>query len=77
MTRITYMAVGVTATRTGRCPVCGKRAQRSRRFEQTVNPWNRNAEGGIKTATEIYEEVRAAADAWQPDDLIHGKCRDA
>jgi hypothetical protein len=36
-------------------------------FEQTVNPWNRRADGTPKTWDEVAVDVRATADAWVPN----------
>jgi hypothetical protein len=55
-----------------KCRTCGKRFTRSRTFTQTINPFNRNADGQVKTRSEIYTELRAEAEAWQPDDLCTG-----
>ena len=57
----------------GTCPVCGKRVARSRTFEKTVNPFNRNADGSIKTSAEVYDAVKAEGEAWQPD-FTHEAC---
>lgn len=64
----------VRCERKGKCPACGKRVLRSRTFEQTVNPFNRNANGVPKTWEEVFADVRAQADAWQPN-FAHEGCR--
>lgn len=51
----------------GKCPNCGKRVSRSRSFEQTVNPFNKNADGTVKSRDEVWAAVKAEADAWVPD----------
>lgn len=75
----TYAFTGprVTAKRTGQCPTCGKKATRSRTFEATVNPFNRNKETGEpKTWDEVRADVKAEAEAWQPEPEVfeHDKC---
>lgn len=55
-----------------KCRTCGKRFTRSRTFTQTVNPYNKNADGQVKTRGEIYKELRDEAAAWQPDNLCTG-----
>lgn len=58
----------------GKCPRCGKRTTRSRTFEMTVNPFNRNKETGkMKTRDEVRADLDAKADAWVPD-FRHGAC---
>jgi hypothetical protein len=52
-----------------KCRNCGRRFTRSRTFTQTINPFNKNAAGQPKTRQEIYAELKAEANAWQPDDL--------
>jgi hypothetical protein len=72
----TYVFTGPVTSRkhTGKCPVCNKRVTRSRTFEKTVNPFNRNKETGlIKTWEEVASEVNAEADAWVPD-FTHSAC---
>lgn len=57
----------------GTCPVCGKRTTRRRTFEHTINPFNRNADGQMKSYDEVRADVNAEADAWDPD-FTHAKC---
>lgn len=42
----------------------GKRRQQSREFYQTLNPFNKNAQGNPKTRKEILAELIAERDAW-------------
>lgn len=42
----------------------GKRKTQTRTFSQTINPWNRNADGSVKTRQEIDRELRVERDAW-------------
>jgi len=76
MTEYRFPDVGLIHRATGVCPVCGKTVRRQRRFWQTLNPFNRNADGTVKTERDIQEELRAEAAAWVPD-FEHEKCRDA
>jgi hypothetical protein len=45
---------------------CDRTLTRQRTFSQTLNPFNRNAAGEIKSAGEISSELRERAKAWQP-----------
>ena len=45
------------------CP-CGHRFKRATTFEQTVNPWNVNADGQQRTSQEIQVELKKQADVW-------------
>lgn len=79
MITITYMPIRRYATRTGKCPVCGKRATRRRVFAETVNPYHPavNAQMSEAEATRAVDaSVMAAAQAWRPD-FTHEKCREA
>jgi len=51
----------------GKCRECGKALTRSKTFTHTVNPWNKTAAGDVKTSEEVWADVRAEADEWQPD----------
>ena len=71
----TYDKIKHVERRYGNCPVCGKRVQRSTTFMETVNPYNRNEDGTVKSAQEVRESVRAKGQAWKPD-FTHDKCRE-
>lgn len=60
----------------GACPVCGKKTTRSRTFEHTVSPFNRNTNGQVKSREEVRADVHDEAEAWQPD-FRHPVCREA
>ena len=57
----------------GKCPVCGKRVTRSRKFTHTVNPFNKNDQGKVRTLLEVRECVNAEAEQWVPD-FTHAAC---
>lgn len=63
-----FQEVKRSVTRKLKCRVCGKPFQRSTTFSQTINPFNKTAEGQPKTYAEIWRELGVEADAWQPDD---------
>jgi hypothetical protein len=71
-----YEEVSAPARRKGNCPICGKATVRSKRFTQTVNPFNRNADGTVKTRAEVRASVDAQAIAWVPD-FSHEACGEA
>ena len=72
--RTTFDSVKRQAIRAGYCPVCGRRTTRQITLEQTLNPYNLNANGVPKTWREIEKELEAEAKAWKPD-FTHDKCR--
>jgi len=61
---VTFRAYRGRASHSFTCPACGK-PKRSRVFtvEHTVNPFNKNADGFVKTASEVWREAQRAAEA--------------
>jgi hypothetical protein len=72
--RETYSEIGYTFEKSGKCSVCGKRRKRSKRFWQTYNPYNKRADGEIKTPEEIRDEVVAEGKAWQSAPMVCASC---
>lgn len=69
-----FAAVRRIGIKDGRCPKCGGETTRQKRFEQTLNPFNKNAAGVVKTQEEIVIELLEEIDAWTPD-FTHAKCK--
>lgn len=42
----------------------GKKRQETRKFFQTINPFNKNADGTVKTKEEILIEITKQRDLW-------------
>lgn len=42
----------------------GKKRQKTKTFSQTLNPYNRNPDGSIRTKADIYSVICAERDAW-------------
>jgi hypothetical protein len=42
----------------------GRRRQKTEKFYQTVNPFNKNKDGSLKTREQIYKEVCQERDKW-------------
>jgi hypothetical protein len=61
---IRFEPVGLTARKSCKCAACGKWLRRQRRFEQTLNPYNR-VNGIPKSAGEILAEEHAKAAEWK------------
>lgn len=66
MTRITFNEVALYGTRTFKCATCGKRRVRRRKFWQTLNQFNKNPDGTVKTEQDIHRALAAEIAAWQP-----------
>ena len=75
--RETYSEIGYTFEKSGKCSICGKRRKRTKRFWQTYNPFNKRADGQIKTPEEIRDEVVAQGRAWKEAPLVCASCESA
>jgi len=64
MTHITFELVSIRATKVWKDAVTGKRRQETRKFEQTINPFNRLPDGSMKMRDTILIELRAEKEAW-------------
>ena len=42
----------------------GKWHQKTKKFYQTRNPFNKNPDGTVKTAEQIHKEIRVERDKW-------------
>ena len=73
MPTYTFPPITVRRVHSGKCPVCGKTVRRSRSFTHTVNPFNRNPDGSVRTVAEVTARVNAEADLWVPD-FTHTAC---
>lgn len=60
----TYRFDEVTLKATYRWKENGKSRQRTKTFMQTINPFNKNADGIIKNRVEIMAELSKERDAW-------------
>lgn len=69
-----FERVPLTATKSVPCTGCGKKVRRQRTFEQTRNPFNKNADGSVKDYADIYRDLNAEADAWKAEPETHTKC---
>lgn len=56
------------------CPGCGKKLRRQRTFIQTLNPFNKNADGQVKTELEIVRELNVTAGQWENEPELHPTC---
>lgn len=54
----------ISTSRTKRWTENGKKRQQTRTFFQTLNPFNRNSQGVVKSRAEILYEINKEADAW-------------
>lgn len=69
-----FQEVSRRAERSGVCPGCGGATRRRQTFTHTVNPFNKNADGTVKTPQEVGVDVQRLADEWVPD-FWHESCK--
>jgi hypothetical protein len=60
--RINFELISFKKTVRGKCYSCGKKMQRTFSESQTVNPFNKNEHGDVKTRDEIIEDVKQILD---------------
>lgn len=65
----TYQEVSLRAEKSGKCITCGKRRKRARKFWQTLNPFNKNPDGAVKSAADIIEELKPKIRAWKKEPI--------
>ena len=71
MPRYVFDEVAVKRTRRWKDAESGKQRQETRKFFQTINPFNTNADGVPKSRDEIMAEIRAEADAWAAAPVVN------
>lgn len=72
--RITFQKVQIRARKRTTCSVCSKRLDRTKTFYQTINPFNKNKDGTIKSERQILDELSVEADAWRKDPEVCQQC---
>ena len=72
MTVYKFEALKLQVTKSGKC-VCGKRVTRSTTLEHTINPFNKNAKGEVKSRSEIWDELRKEATEWKQKPVFHSR----
>jgi len=74
MTRYVFDAIQTSRTKKGVCVKCGKRRQKTKRFTETINPFNKNANGTPKTRDQVQESVIEKARVWMSEPLVCTGC---
>lgn len=74
MTRYTYEEVSSRGFKSGPCAGCGKPAERSKTFTNTVNPFNRNEDGSVRTRREVFDHVNELRREWESSPVMHARC---
>ena len=55
--KITFETIKRTQKITGICEKCGKKRNKTIKSEQTINPFNKNPDGSVKTGWEVKNSV--------------------
>ncbi|ANR76977.1 hypothetical protein BBB57_01105 [Kosakonia sacchari] len=74
ITTTRFDEVSTFAEKSGECDVCGKACKRREKFYQTLNPFNKNPDGSVKTHQEIRKEIELNAIEWKLKPVRHAKC---
>jgi hypothetical protein len=61
--RYTYEKVWIKAVKRW-TDASGKKRQKTREFSQTLNPYNKKADGSVKTRRDIMDEIEAQRKEW-------------
>lgn len=69
-----FEKVSVKDTKKIRCKKCKKTTQETEEFCQTLNPWNKNKVGDVKTRSEIREEINKKLRDWRKIPIECNKC---
>jgi len=74
--RVDFQVVKAVATRNLQCERgCGRKTTRQRTFECTINPFNRNEDGSVKTESEVRAQAQQKADDWRPEPYVCKSCK--
>lgn len=55
---------------------CGRRLQRTKKFYQTLNPFNKDKRGRIKGREQIYKELNEENKKWKTEAVFCIHCGD-
>ena len=70
-----FEEVKFPANKRVRCAACSKPITRATTFSQTINPYNKRADGQMKSREDIWTELRAQAGTWKLRPETCAKCR--
>lgn len=69
MTWIRFPQVTMRGIKRGKCSRCGKTHERRRIFEMTINPYNTNAAGEMKSEHEVRDDLRLVVEKWKREPI--------
>lgn len=71
---MTFDQVKRSASKSGICSKCNKKCKRNTTVTKTVNPFNKNKNGDIKTHKEVLEDVLEEIKEWKKKPVFHSRC---
>lgn len=71
--RYEFEKVSIYAKKSGKCR-CGKRRTRSEHLWMTVNPFNKNARGEVKTRQEVRADLAKRHEEWIKEQITCSEC---
>ncbi len=74
MTIHRFREIKHSAERSGKCTICGKRRVRRKTFWQTLNPFNKRSDGGVKDEQDIRQELLQEAIEWRDRPFVCRRC---
>lgn len=74
--RHAFPEVKLSVKATAPCGKCGRQCSRTKKFWQTLNPFNKNDDGSVKTRDEIMSELGQQAAQYRTQTIYHAKCED-
>ena len=73
--RVNFGEVKLYAWKSVKCAGgCGRTLKRQRKFYQTLNPFNKTAQGVVKDADDIYSELRKDIEKWRKESVTCIHC---
>lgn len=72
--RVTFRELKRRASKLVACAVCGAKVKRQRTFMQTLNPWNKNADGTVRSPEDIWRALDTEAGEWAVQPETCRKC---
>lgn len=72
-----FEVVKYHGTKSVPCKCCGKRLQRKKTHEATINPWNKNADGSVKTRNEVQADLIEKDKEWRKQPETCKDCKTA
>lgn len=72
--RTVYRGLTAIGKKSGKC-ACGITRTRTETFSQTVNPFNRNPDGSVKSIENIRAEIEAHREAWMESSIYCAACK--